>query len=146
MKIKLLAIILLVGSLYSCSSIQKTSTVARVETSVLQYPTVTDLTVSPEKVEKSETWEFHWFEGQSDKVRKENLMADLLKETGADVLLEPNFKVEKHFLGPTKITVTGYPAKFKDFRKATPEDIQALRTAYPYLYNVAEKPGRKKCK
>lgn len=133
------------AALASCTVTQKTAVTAPVtDVSVRQYPTVADLEVKPQKVERTETWPFVPFNwGQpSVKVRKGNMVADLLAENGADVLLEPQTVFTKRFLGPRKLTVTGYAATFSNFRKATKEDLEALDMAVPAhektVYNVAQ--------
>ena len=129
--------------LSSCTTIRKTAATADVHTGVYQYPTVADLEVLP-KVEQTVTWNFVPFNwGQpSLSVRRGNLMAETLKAAGADVLLEPQFVYTKRSFGERTLTVTGFPAKFKDFRKATPDDLKALHELLPAnkrkVYNVAE--------
>lgn len=139
----------------SCTTVRSTSATASVETAVLQYPTVADLDISPTKVSRTTQWGIEIFCKVSEKVRKENLVAELLADAGADVLLEPQFIVKRSLLGTNSITVTGYPAKFRDFRKATEADLEALKAAYPTVHMVSDKPchkhngchnGNEKCK
>ena len=63
----------------------------------------------------------------SVKQRKDNLKADIVKEANADVLLEPQVTYTKTPFGKREIEITGYPATFKNFRKATSEDLEALK-------------------
>ena len=127
----------------SCSTIRKsTVSTVDVETSVLQYPTVADLDVM-NKVEKSITWTFNPLKFEKLSQIKTNLMADLLKEAGADVLLEPQYTFTKVSYGERTLTITGFPAKFKNFRKANADDIHALNAVYSDptetpVYNVAQ--------
>ena len=134
-----------IAALTSCTVTQKTAVTAPVtDVVVKQYPTVADLKVKPQKVERTETWPFVPFNwGQpSMKVRKGNMVADMLAENGADVLLEPQTVFTKRFLGPRKLTITGYAATFSNFRKATKEDLEALDMDVPAhektVYNVAQ--------
>lgn len=117
----------------SCSTVRKsTATSVNVESGVYQYPTVADLDVKP-KVEKQVSWRFRvikWGQPTMD-VRRANLIADILKETGSDVLLEPQVTFVKHPFGDRVLTITGYPASFKNFRKATSQDIEALKAVKP---------------
>lgn len=124
----------------SCTSIRKTAATADVNTGIFQYPTVTDLEILP-KVEKTVEWPSVPFNiGQpSLSDRKTNLVADVVKENGADILLEPQFKVELKVFGSNRLTVYGYPAKFKGFRKASASDIEALKATCPSVYNIANK-------
>lgn len=45
----------------------------------------------------------------------------------ADVLLEPQFHFEKTQYGQRSLTVSGYPATYKNFRKATDADLNAIK-------------------
>lgn len=112
----------------SCSTkIACTSSVSAITTHVEQYPTVADLDINTTKVEKSITWNWSLFpEKYTLSDRKENLVAELLKEQSGDVLVEPEYIYSKKPYGPRSLTVIGYVAKFKNFRKATDEDIKAL--------------------
>ena len=128
----------------SCSTMrQSTSSSVAIDASVYQYPTVADLDVRP-KVEKTVEWSWYLFKfgRPSLELRKSNLMADVVKENGADVLLEPQMRYTKRPFGRRTLTVTGFPAVFKNFRMATPEDLKALevvgRERDMRVYNVAQ--------
>lgn len=148
--IKILLIVVLAISMTSCRSIRVTSSSAEdVQTHVIQYPTVTDLNVL-NKTEKTITWSFQLFKKDNLPLIKANLQADLLKEHNADILLEPQYTFKKVPFGERTLTITGYPAQFKDFRKATDEDLKALQAVYEKacdqcVYNVA-KPSRREMK
>lgn len=64
-------------------------------------------------------------------MRKGNLIAELILQAKADVLVEPRFTFEQGQAGRNsrKLTVTGYPATFKNFRSATPADFELLKSA-----------------
>lgn len=138
-----LALLLAALTLASCTTLRKTAATSGVETHVCQYPTVADLNVLP-KVERTVTWGFVPFNlGQpSLEVRKGNLLAETIKEAGADILLEPQFVYSKRSYGQRTLTVTGYPAQFKDFRKATKDDLEALKVFVPAkerkVYSVSQ--------
>ena len=83
-------------------------------------------------------WGWNPFKRMSLEARKGNLVANLLKAKGADVLLEEQFVFESDGFGGGTLTVTGYPAKFNGFRKATQSDLEALRAANPGIYNVSK--------
>lgn len=114
--------------LTSCSTMQKTATTAPVNNHVEQYPTVTDLVVM-DKIEVTSTWNFRPFHiGEPNLYTAQaNLIAETLKEKGADVLLEPQFIFKRTSYGERVLTVVGYPAKFSGFRKATAADLEALK-------------------
>lgn len=121
----LACVALLMGS---CTTVKKTATSVPVSHTVAQYPTVTDLEVMP-KVEASCEW-FSLCNNSSKLMRKRgNLVAETLKSKDADVLLEPHFIIVKSGPFSRKVTVIGYPAKYKNFRKASASDIEALKAA-----------------
>lgn len=135
----------------SCSTLRKSSSTALpIESSVRQYPTVVDLEVKGEKISKKVEWGFVPFNlGQpSLSNRKQNLVADAIKEQEADILLEPQITYTKVSFGQRTLTVTGYPATFKNFRKATPEDLEALKAvstqACKDVYRVSSEPWYKR--
>lgn len=117
----------------SCTTIRRsTSTTAGVGTVVCQYPTVADLEVH-KKVETTITWGFVPFNlGQpTEQQRLENLTAEVIKANGADVLLEPQVVYTKQPFAERTLTIIGYPASFKNFRKATRDDLEALKVVQP---------------
>lgn len=138
-------------SVTSCSTLRKSSSTAfPIESSVQQYPTVVDLEVKAGKINKQVEWGFVPFNlGQpSLENRKQNLLADAIQEQEADILLEPQIVYTKIPFGKRTLTVTGYPATFKNFRKATPEDLEALKAVSPLagksVYQVASEPWYKR--
>lgn len=126
--IMLLASVLI---LVSCSKVIKTAQYTDVNAQVSSFPTVGDLHISPQRVSKSVNWKWNPFNTTSLAARKENVKADLIREAGADLLVEPEFVQRTSFgnlLGGS-LTVSGYPATIDNFRTATQEDIVALRVA-----------------
>ncbi len=116
----------------SCTTIKKSATTAEVQNGIYQYPTVADLDIHP-KVEVSKSWNFipfHWGE-PSVSLAKGNLIAETVKENNADILLEPQVIFTKTSFGKRKLIITGYPASFKNFRKATEADLEALKSCPP---------------
>lgn len=113
----------------SCTTINKTATTAPVVHNVQQYPMVTDVEVM-DKVEVSTTWLGLSLNRMPLETRKGNLIAETLKEKGADVMLETQFVyTKKGFLRERKLTLIGFPAKYKGFHKATPADIEAMKAS-----------------
>lgn len=110
----------------SCSSVKHTADVVPVSTKVVSY-TVADLEVSPTKVSKTYSWSCNPFRSVSVSTVKKNTEAQLLQETGADVLLEPQYIVNKRgFLRGGSVTVIGFPAKFSNFHKMTTDEAELL--------------------
>lgn len=111
----------------SCTTVKKTSASVNVEAQVKQYPTIADLDIHSKKVEKTYSWYWNPFKREPMlSVLKGNLIAEILQETGGDVLLEPNIIYTKESFGKRTLTVFGFPATFKNFRKATEADLKAL--------------------
>lgn len=120
----LLVAVALVSS--SCTSITKTSASTNVEASVEQYPLVSDLVVG-QKISKTTTWPWLLLNPISLTDRRDNLIADMLKEYNADVLVDIETQFEKSLFGRRSLTVTGYVATFKNFRNATEDDLHILK-------------------
>lgn len=127
-KTLMIAAVTLALTASSCSSLHKTSQSAPVAVEVAACPTVADLEINPEKMTRSVSWVWSPFNNIPLNVRKSNLMAEMVQEAGADILVEPHYIVKKTFLGGGELTLSGYPAKYKDFHKATPEEVEALKT------------------
>ncbi len=127
----------------SCTTHKQTSATTEIQAVIHQYPTVADLEVM-DKVEAKTVWSFRPFHlGEpSLSLAKGNLIAETLKKVDADVLLEPQFIFARTPYGIRELVVTGFPAKFKNFRKATSDDLKALECgAKPNerkVYNVSE--------
>lgn len=126
----------------SCSVTKSSYTTARIDVGVRQHPTVADLNVKP-KIEKTVTWNFLFFNyGRDDLTRRRgNLIADMLQENGADIMLEPQAIYVKKPFGKRILTVTGYPASLENFRKATLEEAKQVADTVSWtektLYDVA---------
>ena len=114
--------------LSSCSTVYKTATVTEVGNNVQTYPEVADLDIQP-KVTGMETWSFKPFHIGEPKLStvKGNLIAETLKKYKADIMLEPQFMFQRTAYGERVLTVTGFPATFKNFRKATKSDLEAIK-------------------
>lgn len=128
---KHLSIAIIAGTalmLGSCTTIRKTATSVNVTNSVTQYPTVADLEIKP-KAEAQTAW-LSLFQTRAKLERKRgNLIAETLKQHDADILLEPQFIVRKNGPFNREIIVSGYPARYTNFRKASAADIEALKVA-----------------
>ncbi|MGM9713174.1 MAG: hypothetical protein ACI3Y5_03525 [Prevotella sp.] len=112
----------------SCTTVTKTATTASVDNIVATYPTVADLEVKS-KISQSMSWSFapfHWGEPKLT-TAKGNLVSETLKALNADVLLEAQFMFQKTSYGERTLTVTGFPATYKNFRKASDKDLDALK-------------------
>lgn len=112
-----------------CKTVKKsTASTECIQTEISQYPTATDLVIG-EKVEKTVSWNFWTLQllQPSFETRKNNLIADIVKSNGADVLVDVQTSFTKVMFGKRTLTVTGYLGTFKNFRKASIEDIEAYK-------------------
>lgn len=126
MKINLLALCGLAVLLSSCSTISHTSQTTGVDARVYNL-TVADLDVADQKVSKTVDWKWTPLSTVSVESQKKNAEAELCNETGADVVIEPQYEVNRRglFRGGS-VTVTGYPAKYRNFRPMTQEDAEKI--------------------
>lgn len=123
--------------LCSCSSIKHTSTTVPVNNTVATF-TVADLDVKEQKITSTTSWNFDPFKRVSVEDVKANTTARMLQEAGADVLLEPEYIIEKRgFLRGGSVTVIGFPANYKNFHQMTPEEAEIIK-------NINSKPSKEK--
>ena len=125
-KSKLLLSLLTVGiiSLSSCSVVKTTSTTVKtidINGAVTHFPVVVDLNVKETKVTGEAS-------GMSTSIEsiKQSAVANAISTANADVLVEPIYKMRSSN-GRTTVSVTGYPATYKNFRKIQKEDIELLK-------------------
>ncbi|HIV32704.1 MULTISPECIES: hypothetical protein [unclassified Alistipes] len=115
-------------ALSACSnSVYKSHTarVARIPAAMESMVNVSDLEVSETKVTGICTGK----DGKylSKKVKEQNAIAEALKKTGADILVEPQFTYTYDKKGRlTTVEVSGYPARYRNFRSLTKEDAEAI--------------------
>ncbi len=91
-----------------------------------------DLIISKERVSKSTSWFAKIFSPTSLEQRKENLITELCRETRADVLVDPQFTYKKRIFGGGRLTVSGYPARYKNFRAMTKNEIDTFIISSKY--------------
>ena len=115
--------------LSSCSTIRHTASTVDVDNKIVTF-TVADLDVQPQKVQLSYNWNFNPFRTISISNVKGNVTAQLLQQCNADVLLDPQYVVEKRgFLRGGSVTVIGIPAKYENFHKMTPQEMEMMQKA-----------------
>lgn len=128
----------------SCSTVSYTSKTADVSTKI-QTLTVADVKVQPER--KTATAEYKWtpFAQMRAGAMKEEAAYKILQESNSDLLIEPQVVVNSRgiFRGGT-VTVSGYPAKYSNFRPMTKEDAEIIATyegrISPIVVCTAETP------
>lgn len=107
------------------------SNTVEVETTITAV-TVAELDISDKRVSKSVTWNLGFLSPTDLEQRKKNLITELCREVGADVLVDPQFTYTKRILGGGKITVSGYPATYTNFRTMSDKEIDAFITTPEY--------------
>lgn len=119
-------ICILVFSLAMAKKDQNTDfNVAHLENKILAVSGA-ELEISSVSVSKTVTWVIGLFNRTDLEQRKKNLVYELCREIGADILVDPQFTYSKTILGGGKLTVRGYPAKYKTFRSLSDEQIDSL--------------------
>lgn len=131
MKKSTLASCIAVLALCSCTTIQHTTTSEEVDTQVHNL-TVADVNVSKERVSHTYNWNWDPLSTISLSDKKKSAAAELLNEQGGDVLVEPQYVVKRRgvFRGG-EITVSGYPATYRNFRSMTQSDADIIATIDP---------------
>lgn len=137
---KILSVVTAALTLCSCSTITHTSQTAGVDTQIYNL-TVADLKVAEKKDSVTVDWKWNPLSEISLKAQKETATHALLKANDADVLVEPEYIVNRRgiFRGGS-VTVTGYPASYSDFRPMTTNDAEKLAMVNGNLSPVVVSP------
>lgn len=116
-----------VVALSSCTSVIKDTAFTTTPETLVVNLTVADIDVAPDPVTTTTTWKWNPFRTITD--HKKNADAVALRNSGADVLVEPSYEVEKRgiFRGGS-VTVTGHPGKFVNYRNMTAQDAEVINT------------------
>ena len=112
-------------SLMSCSSVAKFSTAKTIDITptIVQKPTVADMQVNEKKVMGTYTGKL---KTTTLETIKSEAVASALKSVNADILVEPRFDTTING-SQTTVTVSGFPATFKNFRAMKEEDIPLMK-------------------
>jgi hypothetical protein len=119
-------------ALASCST-TKTGTSKTLDiygAGVLHLPVISDLDVASNKASHTMTLR----KVENMKAARNLAVSELLKIENADVLVEPSFETETSG-SKTILTVKGWPAKYKNFRTITQDDIKLLNVNRNYQVN-----------
>lgn len=143
--IRIICFVALLASMSSCSVFRQTSTnrTARsleIEADIQQMPTVADLIVDTTYVRHDTTWTNIPFKSHSSKAAmREVLLGIMLEDNNADVIIQPREHVRTDVYHPFKQTyrmeIYGYPARYRNFRTATEEDLRILNGLDPQPVN-----------
>lgn len=85
-----------------------------------------DVTVAKERSSVSSAWIIKFFSPRDLEQKKTELIEVLKNRTKADVIIDPQFTITKKRLGGGRITLTGYPAYYSNFRNLTPTEVDSL--------------------
>ena len=112
---------------------ESTSRILDAESNLLVMPVVANLDVEKKKFVHVEREAFVDIKVTNASIAnidkyKRTALGRATKACGADILISPNIEVVTED-GRFVITVTGYPAKYKDFRNATAKDIELVKGA-----------------
>lgn len=143
--IRILYIILLAAGMSSCSMLHQSATTRtarsfEIDTDIKQMPTVADLVVDSIYAREDTTWTNILFKYTVTKANmRDVLIGEILEQNNADVLVQPREKITNTIHHPFKQTysmeIFGYPARYRNFRTATEEDIRILNGIDPQPVN-----------
>ena len=100
---------------------------------VIQKPTIVDLDVNGAKVSGRAVAKF----GENIEDVKLLLVAEVLRKSNADVLVEPRYAFET-VNNETTISVSGFPATYKNFRPLKEEDLKLINLGLSQKAEVIE--------
>ena len=138
MKKKNLFFLIVALIILSSCNVVRTSTSKTMDvygSGIIQVPVVVDLDVKATRVSGTAV-------GVSMEIAKLDALADAVKKANADVLVEPKFETETTN-GNTTVSVSGYPATYKNFRSLTAADtsfVKVLHTGIVQKANTYEPP------
>ncbi|MCM1004686.1 MAG: hypothetical protein NC402_00115 [Prevotella sp.] len=91
-----------------------------------------ELQISDKRVSKSVSWGPKILSPTGLEQRKANLIIDLCREVDADVIVDPQFTYRKRMFGGGVLTVSGYPAKYTNFRSMSDKEVETFITTPEY--------------
>ncbi|MDB5203012.1 MAG: hypothetical protein JWQ27_2421 [Ferruginibacter sp.] len=132
------AFILLISiTIVSCSSMKSTTNTAKTlsiyGSGVIQKPVIVELDVKQTKVTATVTGK----EGSNIETLKAEAVSVAVKNVSADVLVEPTYTIVST-RGSSTVTVTGFPATYKNFRDIRVEDVPLIKAGILQTARVAE--------
>ncbi len=100
---------------------------------VIQKPVIVELDVKQAKVTATVNGKL----GSNIETLKAEAVSVAVKNAQADVLVEPTYTIVSKG-GTSTVTVSGFPATYKNFRDITPEDVPLIRAGILQTAKVAE--------
>ena len=137
----------------SCSSVKtisysETRSVEPTQT-IFAVPLVADLQISGTRIEYSENVSVNIEEMNASEVKsfienlKNSVLARAIKKYNADVMAAPLFEFHNEGGKCIMITLTGYPATYKNFRSANKDDSWFIHVEAPAQKGTEGIPSRK---
>lgn len=121
----------------SCSSTKSTTNTAKTlniyGSGVIQKPVIVDLDVKQTKVTATVNGKL----GSNIEALKAEAVSVAVKNAQADVLVEPTYTIVSN-RGTSTVTVSGFPATYKNFRDITLEDVPLIKAGILQTARVAE--------
>lgn len=121
----------------SCKSLKSTTNTAKTlniyGSGVIQKPVIVELDVKQTKVTATATAKM----GSAIEALKAEAVSIAIKNAGADVLVEPSYTVVSNSRTST-VTVTGFPATYKNFRDIKLEDVPLIKAGILQTAKIAE--------
>ena len=143
---KLFVILLAMVTLASCGTLrQRTAATKSLQMKVIENATIVDLDVQAEKITYTYTpsRKERKYLGK-DKIVMNAVAAALEQNGGGDVLIQPQYQFTFKSFGfrnIVSVTVTCYPATYKNFRKPTAEDLEAVKVFNGTNTNIVVENG-----
>ncbi len=142
MKRKITTFVAVIGAVFimtSCMSTNSNSarTMEITKTGVIQNTVIVDLDIKQEKVTGVATGKV-----TATASIKIDAVANALRPTNADILVEPSYNTVTSGSNIT-ITVTGFPAYYKNFRPLTKKDIPLLKAGRAKSLNTVSPSDKK---
>ncbi len=128
--------IIIIISTASCSMRSTTNTSKTLGiygSGVIQKPVIVELDVKQAKVTATTSGKL----GSNIETLKAAAVSQAVKTAGADVLVEPTYNIISQ-RGTSTVTVTGFPATYKNFRDIQAEDVPLIKAGILQTARVAE--------
>lgn len=139
------AIAMIASSCGSTTIVTRTAKSGNLFYSAIPATVTSDLKVSETKITGEATSSGSFF---SQVEMEKTAVAEALKKVDADILIEPQYEYKRVDGKLVSVKVSGYPAKYTNFRSVTPEDVEiSNKLNYPKqetLVIVKEKEVEKK--
>ena len=127
----------IVVTLASCASTKSTTNTSKTlniyGSGVIQKPVIVDLDVKQTKVTATAKGKL----GSNIDALKAEAVSMAVKNTQADVLVEPTYTIVSN-RGSSTVTVSGFPATYKNFRDITVEDVPLIKAGILQTARVVE--------